>query len=104
MAKMITPKLTKVQVVLSLTEEAYSIDRYTSWEEVAALLLKKGFTVKQAAAIMLSQWARWAADAFAEDGAKADPEALIKFMSTSSKHYGPAGVRKLTKAIFGVEA
>jgi len=44
------------------TVDAYSADRYASWENVAKLLLRHGYSERQAEAIMRSKWARWAGD------------------------------------------
>jgi hypothetical protein len=49
------------------TADAYSYDRYgaQNWERVARLLLKRGYTSRQAEAIMRSKWMRWAGDSAA---------------------------------------
>lgn len=49
--------------VAEKTQDAYSVDRYTSWAAVAQLLLDRGYDDKQVEAILRSKWTRWAADA-----------------------------------------
>lgn len=44
------------------TADAYSADRYASWVSVCRLLLKRGYTERQAEAILRSKWTRWASD------------------------------------------
>jgi ATP-dependent Clp protease adapter protein ClpS len=51
-----------LEKVLELTESAYSIDRYRSWEGVAKTVLNFGYSVEEAAAIMNSKHMRWCAD------------------------------------------
>lgn len=43
--------------------DAYSADAYRRWSAVALLLLREGFTEREAEAIMRSKWTRWARDA-----------------------------------------
>jgi len=54
--------LSSVEKVLALTETAYSINRYKSWEGVAKTILSFGYTVEESAAIMNSKHMRWCAD------------------------------------------
>jgi len=46
------------------TEDAYSYSTYgrNSWAECYALLRRRGYTEREAEAIMRSKWSRWAAD------------------------------------------
>lgn len=50
--------------VVDQTSAAYSADRYADWAAVAEMLLNRGYTEQEAAAILLSKWTRWAADEF----------------------------------------
>lgn len=52
----------RARVVAEKTLDAYSADRYESWASVAALLLSRGMTEREAEAIMRSKWVRWAAE------------------------------------------
>lgn len=53
----------QVARLVDQTSAAYSIDRYSDWAAVAEMLLGRGYTEQEAAAILLSKWTRWAADA-----------------------------------------
>jgi hypothetical protein len=44
------------------TADAYSFDRYRSWNEVARALLARGYREREVEAIMRSKWTRWAGD------------------------------------------
>lgn len=44
------------------TSDAYSVDRYANWSAVVEMLLGRGFTEREAEAILRSKWTRWAAD------------------------------------------
>lgn len=59
----LTPeRLTRAQAVAERCADAYSVDRYASWPEVARVLLAMGFTEAEAEAVMRSKITRWAAD------------------------------------------
>jgi hypothetical protein len=53
---------TKLDQTMQLAEGAYSEHAYANWPAVAKMLLKRGYTPHQSAAIMLSKWTRWAGD------------------------------------------
>ena len=50
-------------ILAERTEDAYSANRYGSWQEVARRLLRMGFSEAEAEAVMRSKITRWAADA-----------------------------------------
>ena len=52
----------EIQEVVRLSEGGYSYDRYKNWGACARMLLRRGFTVKESATILLSKWTRWAGD------------------------------------------
>lgn len=55
--------ITKIAKTLAeKTEDAYSSDRYVSWVACAQELLNRGYTVREAEAILRSKHMRWCAD------------------------------------------
>lgn len=53
------------------TRDAYSAARYgREWPKVAQLLLERGYTEREAEAIMRSKWMRWAADVSVDELAR----------------------------------
>lgn len=60
------------------TSDAYSYDRYRSWNAVCAWLLKQGWSEEQAEEILRSKYMRWAADRC--NGDKASVNHLATFM------------------------
>jgi hypothetical protein len=58
-------ELTKQATALAeRTQAAYSFDNYgmDGWRGAARILLKRGYTPREAEAILRSKWTRWAAD------------------------------------------
>jgi len=53
----------QAQALAERTADAYSCDRYVSWKACAAVLLRRGYTDRQAATILRSRIMRWAVDA-----------------------------------------
>lgn len=53
---------TQAAKIAARTRDAYSVDRYASWQAVAAALLRRGFTPGAVEAILRSKITRWAAD------------------------------------------
>lgn len=49
-------------ILAERTKDAYSFNRYGSWQEVARRLLRMGFSEAEAEAVMRSKITRWAAD------------------------------------------
>lgn len=64
------------------TANAYSADRYRSWKAVAALLLRRGYTMEEAEAIMRSKWMRWAADSMPHEYGRVPALAIAKFLDS----------------------
>jgi hypothetical protein len=55
---------TRAQRVADRTKDAWSVERYGAlrWRACAKMLLARGFTEREAEAILRSKWTRWAAD------------------------------------------
>lgn len=51
-----------IDALAAATADAYSFDRYRDWRACVALLLRRGYTERQAEAILRSKHMRWAAD------------------------------------------
>ncbi len=59
----------RVEALAERTADAYSFDRYTSWEACARELLERGYSDQHAEVILRSKITRWAADgSTAKDG------------------------------------
>jgi hypothetical protein len=87
-------------VALALkTDTAYSFDRYASWTAVCNALVKEGYTDDQVEAIVMSKWARWAADQAAGNYAygKFPAKVLVEFV----RKQGKSEVEKLTQEHHG---
>lgn len=76
------------------TSEAYSSDRYASWQAVAALLLLRGYSEREAEAILRSKWTRWAADSSPAKYGKVPAKAVTKFLDSEIKRLGAAAHRR----------
>jgi hypothetical protein len=70
------------KVLASRTGNAYSYDRYRSWNAVAEALLRRGYSEREAEAIMRSKWLRWAADDIGARYGHASAKALMRYLST----------------------
>lgn len=46
----------------AFTRGAYSRDRFADWTDVIVQLRARGFSDQEVVAILMSKWARWAAD------------------------------------------
>lgn len=62
--------------------DAYSADRYGSWAAVAKALLLRGYTEREAEAIMRSKWTRWAGDASPARYGKVPAAALLRLIDS----------------------
>ena len=91
--------MSDLNTVMELTEDAYSKGRYASWSSVAKMLLKS-YSPQEAAAIMLSKWTRWAADASDRPHGKVPAKALRDFMSDPRNQCDRAAVADLVKTTF----
>lgn len=90
----------QLKQTLELAASAYSVDRYRSWEQVAKVLLKRGLTPHQAAAIMLSKWTRWAADSSNYSYGNATAKDLIKFMDNPRNNCSMTEINELVEETF----
>ena len=84
-----------------LASGSYSENRYSSWRQVAKLLLAKGYEPKEAAAIMRSKWTRWAADAYETTYGKCPATAIIRFIDNPRNSCTSAAVKELVDQTFG---
>lgn len=62
------------------TSIAYSYDRYANWSSLVRMLLRRGFTEVETAAILRSKWTRWAADESTARYGKATSKDLERFI------------------------
>lgn len=84
--------------------DAYSSDRYRSWEGVAAKLLRRGLDERQVEAVMRSKWTRWAADAWEKresDYGRVPASAVIAYLDQSET---AESIAALTRETFGNDA
>jgi len=58
----------------------YSSDRFSSWGAVAALLVRRGYSDREAVAIMVSKWTRWAADGDEAEYGRVPAKALGRYL------------------------
>jgi hypothetical protein len=63
-------------------EDAYSFGRYApgEWVKAAAMLLGRGYTERQAEAVLRSKWARWAGDMAESEYGQHTARGLERFM------------------------
>lgn len=58
-----TPSMTaRAKALAEKTEDAYSAGDYRNWSAVCRMLLARGYSEKEAEAILRSKWTRWAGD------------------------------------------
>lgn len=82
------------------TSDAYSYDRYASWGACAAILLRRGFSEKEAEAILRSKWTRWAADSSEKPYGRATSNDLASFLDRGGFVPGHARVTELVAGTF----
>lgn len=64
----------------ALTIDAYSRNRYTSWNACIAALANKNFSFGEAQAILMSKHMRWAADASDKPFGRANSSDLLRYI------------------------
>lgn len=79
------------------TSDAYSYDRYNSWEACIKKLRKAGYSDREIEAILRSKWTRWAADSSSAPYGKASSVALMNYIN---KNETKESVEQLTKETF----
>jgi hypothetical protein len=86
------------QQIIKETETAYSWDRYANWSAVIKKLMAYGLTDDETEAVVMSKWARWAADHEASrySYGRFPARTLVDFV----KRMGMNEVRKLTDEHF----
>mgnify|MGYP000965410977 CR=1 FL=1 len=85
------------------TRDAYSANRFTSWERCAMELAKRGFNVFEAEAILRSKHTRWCRDEYHEGNGPATSGCLSKYLD--AHQIGPRckEVNDLVMGTFGVK-
>src|SRR5262245_10448041 len=99
---------TRAQRLAEQTADSYSHDNYGEqrWLAATHMLLKRGYTERQAEAILRSKWTRWAADMATDRGRRyghVNSADLARFLDTMSDADRAAQVRELTIGTFGSE-
>lgn len=100
----INDRLTRA--VLELAADAYSRPNYTEagWRACAKMLIKRGCSVQEAAAVLMSKWTRWAADHSDAPYGRHTAKDLERLLDSSPKHYSMAEIKKLAAETFGGES
>jgi hypothetical protein len=80
------------------TATSYSWDRYSNWTAVCAMLLRRGFTEREAEAILRSKWTRWAGDGSTNAYGHCTSKDLARFLDGMRNL--DAEVRKLVTETF----
>mgnify|MGYP001435600352 CR=1 FL=1 len=79
------------------TSDAYSFDRYNSWEACVKKLRANGLNDREIEAVLRSKWTRWAADGSKNVYGKASSNDLMNYIN---KYENKASIEKLTKETF----
>lgn len=79
------------------TSDAYSYDRYNSWEACIKKLRKAGYNDREIEAILRSKWTRWAADSSSAPYGKASSNDLMNYIN---KYENKQSIEELTKETF----
>lgn len=98
-APAVESKARRAARIAEAAEGGYSADRFKSWEGVAALLCRRGYSDREAVAIMVSKWTRWAGDGHAAAYGRIPAKALADFLD--GQHEERDAVRLLTDETFG---
>ena len=80
------------------TSDAYSFDRYNSWEACVKKLRNNGLNDREIEAVLRSKWTRWAADASKNAYGKASSNDLMNYIN---KCENKKSIEELTKETFG---
>lgn len=86
-----------IQELSEKTSDAYSYDRYNSWEACIKKLRSLGCNDYEVEAILRSKWTRWAADASNKPYGKASSNDLVNYIN---KHETKESITKLTQETF----
>lgn len=79
------------------TSDAYSFDRYNSWEACVKKLRANGLNDREIEAVLRSKWTRWAADMSKNVYGKASSNDLMNYIN---KCETKESIQKLTKETF----
>lgn len=91
---------TKASRVANACRDAYSANRYQSWEYVALRLLNMGLSEDEAEAVMRSKWTRWAADEHGADYGRVPAKALIDWMKNDPVECSSENIRGLVEGTY----
>ena len=82
------------------TSDCYSFDRYSNWVAVLKMLRRRGFTEREAEAIVRSKWTRWAGDCSTNRYGRFTSSDLARFLDSMGERL-PREVEKLVVGTFG---
>lgn len=91
----------RARIVADASADAYSRDRYASWLGVARMLIARGYSNREAEAILRSKWTRWAADASPKAYGKVAAKDLAAWLDAQKTTLDQ--VRQLADETFPVE-
>lgn len=80
MKKVFSVSRERIDALAERTSDAYSHDHYASWRAVAAALLRRGYSDRQAEEILRSKFTRWAADQSDAPYGRATARDLLRLM------------------------
>ena len=80
------PDVAQIQALADRAADAYSADCYASWKACAAALLRRGYSDRQAEAILRSKITRWAVDSSGKREGRATANDLLRFMDRCPDH------------------
>jgi hypothetical protein len=83
------------------TADAYSADRFASWQGLAEDLLAAGYSEREAEAIMRSKYARWSADDHGAEYGQVPASALVDY---AKKYIRARELAALVAETFGDES
>lgn len=94
----------RARIVADASADAYSRDRYATWLGVARMLLARGYSNREAEAVMRSKWTRWAADASDKKYGRVAARDLATWLDAGVHTYArPSEVAALVSGTFPQE-
>lgn len=87
------------QALADKTSGAYSANGYRSWSAVAHALLQRGFSEREAEAILRSKWTRWAR----QRNGKSQASDLLRFLDDPVNQLTQGSVDELVSQTFDEE-
>lgn len=77
---------TEIDRIAYVTQDAYSVGRYNSWNACAKALAKEGLNSEEVEWVLRSKWTRWAADSADKPYGKATSKDLMRFFAGMGGH------------------